>query len=93
LGQGIRLLFRLNIVASKEYYLTIIVQRLLIDILLLAAPTVLQRYRISHRLSVGGKKKAQYNITRRGTVAAERMYLRSLQDIAQSIVRVKGVGR
>jgi hypothetical protein len=41
LGQGIRLLFRLNIVASKEYCVTIIVQRLLIDMLLLAAPTVL----------------------------------------------------
>jgi hypothetical protein len=44
-------------VASKEYHLTIIVRRLLIDILLLAAPTVLQRYRISHRLGVGSKKK------------------------------------
>jgi len=41
LGQGIRLLFRLNIVASKEYRLTIIVRRLLVDTLLLAAPTVL----------------------------------------------------
>jgi hypothetical protein len=41
LGWGIGLLFRLNIVASKEYCLTIIVQRLLIDILFLAAPTVL----------------------------------------------------
>jgi predicted metal-dependent peptidase len=41
LGQGIRLLFRLNIVANKEYYLTIIVRRLLVDILLLAAPAVL----------------------------------------------------
>jgi hypothetical protein len=41
LGQGIRLLFRLNIVASKEYHFTIIVQRLLIDTLLLAVPTVL----------------------------------------------------
>jgi hypothetical protein len=41
LGRGIRLLFRLNIVASKEYRLTIIVQRLLIDTLLLAAPIVL----------------------------------------------------
>jgi hypothetical protein len=41
LGRGIRLLFRLNIVASKEYCLTIIVRRLLIDTLLLAAPAVL----------------------------------------------------
>jgi hypothetical protein len=41
LGRGIRLLFGLNIVASKEYRLTIIVQRLLIDMLLLAAPAVL----------------------------------------------------
>jgi hypothetical protein len=41
LGRGIRLLFRLDIVASKEYRLTIIVQRLLINTLLLAAPTVL----------------------------------------------------
>jgi predicted metal-dependent peptidase len=41
LGQGIGLLFRLNIVANKEYCLTIIVQRLLIDILLLTAPAVL----------------------------------------------------
>jgi hypothetical protein len=41
LGQGIELLFRLDIVASKEYYLTIVVRRLLIDILLLAAPAVL----------------------------------------------------
>jgi predicted metal-dependent peptidase len=41
LGQGIGLLFRLDIVASKEYRLTIVVRRLLIDILLLAAPTVL----------------------------------------------------
>jgi hypothetical protein len=57
LGQGIRLLFRLNIVASKEYHLTIIMRKLLIDTLLLAAPTVLQRYRISHRLGVSGKKK------------------------------------
>jgi hypothetical protein len=45
-------------VASKEYYLTIMVQRLLIDTLLLAAPIILQRYRISHRLSISGKKKA-----------------------------------
>jgi hypothetical protein len=44
-------------VASKEYRLTIVVQRLLIDMLLLAAPTVLQRHRISRRLGVGGKKK------------------------------------
>ena len=41
LGQGIRLLFGLNIVASKEYRLTIIVRRLLVDTLLLAAPVVL----------------------------------------------------
>jgi hypothetical protein len=41
LGQGIGLLFRLNIVANKEYRLTIIVQRLLIDTLFLAAPAVL----------------------------------------------------
>ena len=41
LGWGIRLLFRLNIVASKEYRLTIIVRRLLVDTLLLAAPIVL----------------------------------------------------
>ena len=79
--------------ASKEYRLTIIVQRLLVDILLLAAPTVLQRYRISRRLGVGGKKKAQCNVTRRGTVAAEYMYSRSLHDVAQSIVRVEGVKR
>jgi hypothetical protein len=57
LGWGIGLLFRLDIVASKEYCLTIVVRRLLIDTLLLAAPAVLQRYRISHRLGVGGKKK------------------------------------
>jgi len=41
LGRGIRLLFRLNIVASKEYRLTIVVRRLLVDTLLLAAPAVL----------------------------------------------------
>jgi hypothetical protein len=41
LGWGIGLLFRLNIVASKEYCFTIIVQRLLVDTLLLAAPVVL----------------------------------------------------
>ena len=42
LSWGIRLLFGLNIVASKEYYLTIMVRRLLIDTLLqLAAPAVL----------------------------------------------------
>jgi hypothetical protein len=52
-------------VASKEYCLTIIVQRLLIDTLLLAAPTVLQRCRISHRLGVGGKKKRR-NVMLRG---------------------------
>ena len=28
-----------------------------------------------------------------GAVATERMYLRSLQDVARSIVRVKGVRR
>jgi hypothetical protein len=55
------LLFRLDIVASKEYCLTIVVQRLLIDMLLLAVPAVLQRYRISYRLSVSGKKK-RYNV-------------------------------
>ena len=33
--------------------------------LLLATPTVLQRHRIGHRLSVGNKK-AQYNVTGRG---------------------------
>jgi hypothetical protein len=58
LGWGIGLLFRLDIVASKEYCLTIIVRRLFIDMLLLTAPTVLQRCRISHRLGVSGKKKA-----------------------------------
>jgi hypothetical protein len=41
LGRGIRSLFRLNIVASKEYCLTIMVRRLLVDTLLLAAPVVL----------------------------------------------------
>jgi hypothetical protein len=51
------LLFKLNIVASKEYCLTIIVQRLFVDMLFLAVPTVLWRYRISYRLGVGGKKK------------------------------------
>ena len=40
LGRGIRLLFRFNIVASKEYRLTIMVRRLLVDTLLLAAPAV-----------------------------------------------------
>jgi hypothetical protein len=65
-------------VANKEYCLTIIVQRLLVDILLLAAPTVLQRYRISRRLGVGGKKKAQCNVTKCGIVATEHMYSRSL---------------
>ena len=34
LSQGIRLLFRLNIVANKEYHLTIVVRRLLVDMLL-----------------------------------------------------------
>jgi uncharacterized membrane protein (UPF0127 family) len=57
LGQGIGLLFRLNIMASKEYYFTIMVQRLLIDMLFLTAPTVLQRCKINHRLGVSGKKK------------------------------------
>ncbi len=38
-------------------------------------------------------KKAQRNVTRRGVVAAERMYSRSLQDVARSIVRIEGVGR
>jgi hypothetical protein len=61
--------------------------------LLLAAPVVLQRYKISHRLSVSGKKKAQCNVMRCGIVAAECMYLRSLQDVTRSIIRVKGVGR
>jgi hypothetical protein len=93
LGWGIGLLFGLDIVASKEYCLTIMVQKLLINMLLLAAPAVLQRYRISHRLGVGGKKKAQCNVMRCGTVAAEHMYLRSLQDVARLIVRVEGVGR
>ena len=51
--------------ASKEYRLTIIVRRLLIDTLLLAAPIVLQRRRIGCRLSVGGKK-AQRNAMGRG---------------------------
>jgi hypothetical protein len=46
--------------------------------LLLVVPAVLQRYRISYRLGVSGKKKAQCNVIRRGTVAAECMYLRSL---------------
>ena len=41
LSRGIGLLFRLNIVASKEYCLTIMVRRLLVDTLLqLAAPAV-----------------------------------------------------
>ena len=41
LSRGIRLLFGLNIVASKEYRLTIVVRRLLVDTLLqLAAPAV-----------------------------------------------------
>ena len=41
LSQGIRLLFKLNIVASKEYRLTIVVRRLLVDTLLqLVAPAV-----------------------------------------------------
>ena len=39
LSQGIGLLFRLNIVASKKYRLTIIIPRFLVDTLLLAAPT------------------------------------------------------
>ena len=42
LSRGIGLLFRLNIVASKEYHLTIVVRRLLVDTLLqLIAPAVL----------------------------------------------------
>ena len=41
LSIGIRLFFRFNIVASKEYRLTIIVRRLFIDTLLLVAPIVL----------------------------------------------------
>ena len=41
LSRGIGLLFRLNIVASKEYCLTIMVQKLLVNTLLLAAPIVL----------------------------------------------------
>ena len=41
LSWGIGLLFRFNIVASKEYRLTIVVRRLLVDTLLqLAAPAV-----------------------------------------------------
>ena len=41
LSRGIRLLFGLNIVASKKYRLTIVVRRLLVDTLLqLAAPAV-----------------------------------------------------
>ncbi len=41
LSRGIGLLFGLNIVASKEYHLTIVVRRLLVDTLLqLAAPAV-----------------------------------------------------
>ena len=41
LSRGIGLLFGLDIVASKEYYLTIVVRRLLVDTLLqLAAPAV-----------------------------------------------------
>jgi hypothetical protein len=39
------------------------------------------------------KKKAQCNVTRRGIVAAECIYSRSLQDVARSIVRVEGVKR
>ena len=50
---GIRLFFKFNIVASKEFRLTIVssleVRR---DTLLLAAPIVLQRRRIGYRLSV-----------------------------------------
>jgi hypothetical protein len=52
------LLFRLNIVASKEYRLTIIVRRLLVNTLLLAAPAVSQRRRIGYRLGIGSKKGA-----------------------------------
>jgi len=40
LGRGIGSLFGLDIVASKEYRLTIVVRRLLVDTLLLAAPAV-----------------------------------------------------
>ena len=41
LSRGIGLLFRLNIVASKEYRLTIMVRRLLVDTLLqLIVPAV-----------------------------------------------------
>jgi len=40
LDWGIGLLFGLDIVASKEYHLTIVVRRLLVDTLLLAAPAV-----------------------------------------------------
>jgi hypothetical protein len=45
-------------VASKEYRLTIIVRRLLVDTLLLAAPVVSERRRIGRRLGIGGKKGA-----------------------------------
>ena len=38
-------------------------------------------------------KKAQRNVIRRGVVAAECMYLKSLQDVTPSIVRIEGVGR
>jgi len=39
------------------------------------------------------KKKAQRNVMGRGTVAAEYIYSRSLQDVTRSIVRVEGVRR
>ena len=38
-------------------------------------------------------KKAQRNVIGRGAMATRRIYLRSLQDVARSIVRVKGVRR
>ena len=53
---------------------------------------MLQRRRISYRLSVSGKK-AQRNVMGRGAMAIEYIYSRSLQDITRSIIRVKGVGR
>ena len=44
---------------------------------------------------IDGKNKSSYDNTCHGAeaVATEYMYSRSLQDIAQSIVRVKGVRR
>jgi len=38
-------------------------------------------------------KKAQRNVIGRGAVATKRIYSRSLQDVARSIVRVEGVRR